>query len=86
MNATQTLTGSRRSARSSASTARMRSPKSFALSRIRNGRAAGNLMKVYLLTAWKLNSANFALTEFLGSSPDTRLDSGSGIMLQGGKK
>jgi hypothetical protein len=26
-------------------------------------------------------SANYALTEFLGSSPDTRLDSGSGIML-----
>jgi hypothetical protein len=26
-------------------------------------------------------TANFALKEFLGSSPDTRLDLGSGIML-----
>ena len=39
-------------------------PETFVLSRILNRPSAGNLMKVYLLTAQTLVSANFRLTEF----------------------
>jgi hypothetical protein len=56
------LANSNRSVPHSDSSARGRSPKSFALSRMRNRPAAGNLIEVYLLTARKVGSANFALT------------------------
>jgi hypothetical protein len=58
------LISSRRSAPPSVSSARKRNSEAFVFSRIRNREAAGNLMTLYVLTAWKMNSANFAGTEF----------------------
>jgi hypothetical protein len=55
------LVSSKRLAPLSVSSARKRSPEPFALSRIGNRETAGYLISVYLLTARKVNSANFAL-------------------------
>src|SRR5829696_3199842 len=55
------LANSNRSAPPSVSSARKQSPEPFVLSRIRNRETAGYLISVYLLTARKVDSANFAL-------------------------
>jgi hypothetical protein len=64
MSPRQALATSKLGAQPPESRARKRSPEPFVLCRIRNREAAGNLMKVYLLTAWIIDSADFAFSAF----------------------